>query len=150
MIDNVEALPQPTAERPRLHAALRRPANWLQLLRFAIVGASGYAINLAVFAALVHAAGLDYRPASAVAFTVALGNNFVWNRRWTFRAGDGHAGFQAVRFLITSLVAFGFNLILLLGLVGLLGVADIPAQAIAIAAATPLNFAGSKLWSFKG
>ena len=51
MIDNVEALPQPTAERPRLHAALRRPANWLQLLRFAIVGASGYAINLAVFAA---------------------------------------------------------------------------------------------------
>ena len=155
MISEVEATdeldgPISIGERSRLHAALRRPANWLQLLRFGTVGASGYVINLAVFTVLLHAADVDYRFASAAAFTVALANNFVWNRRWTFRAGDGHAGFQAVRFLITSLVAFGFNLLLLLGLVGLLGVADIPAQAIAIAAATPLNFAGSKLWSFRG
>ena len=30
-----------------------------------------------------------------------------------------------------------------------LGVAEVPAQAIAIVAATPLNFIGNKLWSFR-
>ena len=29
------------------------------------------------------------------------------------------------------------------------GVAEVPAQAVAIAAATPLNFLGNKLWSFR-
>jgi putative flippase GtrA len=30
-----------------------------------------------------------------------------------------------------------------------LGMGTVPAQAIAIAAATPLNFIGNKLWSFR-
>jgi len=148
---DVEAagLPIPRRNRVRASAALRRPANWLQLIRFATVGASGYAINLAVFALLVGALGVDYRAAAVAAFTVALVNNFAWNRLWTFRAGGGHAGFQAARFFVVSLGAFGFNLILLLGLVEVLGVAQVPAQATAIIAATPLNFVGNKLWSFR-
>lgn len=135
--------------RRRLRAGLRKPANWLQLVRFAAVGASGYVVNLAVFTMLVHAAGADYRVAATAAFVVALCNNFLWNRLWTFRAGDGHAGFQAARFCVVSLTAFGFNLVVLLGLVEGLGVAEVPAQALAIAAATPLNFIGNKLWSFR-
>ena len=34
--------------------ALRRPANWFQLAKFCVVGASGYVVNLAVFATLIH------------------------------------------------------------------------------------------------
>ena len=34
-------------------------ANWWQAGRFLAVGASGFAINLAVFSALVHGAGVD-------------------------------------------------------------------------------------------
>jgi dolichol-phosphate mannosyltransferase len=30
-----------------------------------------------------------------------------------------------------------------------LGVAEVPAQAMAIIAATPMNFIGNKLWSFR-
>lgn len=135
--------------RGRIGAGLRQPANWLQLVRFGLVGASGYAVNLAVFTLLVHGAGLDYRIAATAAFIVALTNNFVWNRIWTFRASDGPAGFQAARFVVVSLAAFAFNLALLFGLVELVGVAEVPAQAIAIAAATPLNFVGNKLWSFR-
>jgi len=136
--------------RARVRAGLRKPSNWLQLVRFASVGASGYVVNLAVFALLVHAAAVDYKLAAVGAFVVALANNFVWNRGWTFAddASDGHAGFQALRFCVVSLVAFGFNLVVLFGLVEWLGVTEVPAQAIAIAAATPLNFLGNKLWSF--
>ncbi len=133
----------------RVRVALAKQSNWSQLVRFAAVGASGYVINLAVFTLLVHGAAFDKGIAATAAFIVALSNNFVWNRRWTFRAGDGHAGFQAARFCVVSLSAFAFNLIVLYTLVDGLGVAEVPAQAIAIAAATPLNFVGNKLWSFR-
>jgi putative flippase GtrA len=75
-------------------------------------------------------------------------NNFWWNRHWTFGASDGHAGFQAARFFTVSLVAFVFNAIVLELLVTAAGMAELPAQAIAVAAATPLNFIGNKMWSF--
>jgi putative flippase GtrA len=149
-----EAFAVPVAEatprgRVRVRAALRQPANWLELLRFGVVGASGYAVNLGVFAVAVHGAGFGYAVAAVMAFIVALGNNFFWNRIWTFRAGDGHAGFQAARFVVVSLGAFGLNLLLLFALVEAGGMSAVPAQAIAIVAATPLNFVGNKLWSFR-
>jgi putative flippase GtrA len=151
-----EAFVVPVAEAPprgrrrtRVRAALRHPANWLQLIRFGAVGASGYVVNLAVFAAAVHGAGFGYVVAATMAFAVALANNFFWNRAWTFKAREGHAGFQAARFVVVSLGAFAFNLLLLLVLVEVAGVREVPAQAVAIIAATPLNFLGNKLWSFK-
>lgn len=133
----------------RVRAGLRKPGNWLALVRFALVGASGYVVNLVVFALGVHALGLDYRVAAVLAFVVAVTNNFMWNRRWTFSARDGHLGFQAARFLVVSLVAFGFSLVLLAVLVEDAELPRVVAQAIAIAAATPLGFLGNKLWSFR-
>jgi dolichol-phosphate mannosyltransferase len=158
-----EALPAPVTDptidaprgparghrRARVRAGLRKPSNWLQLIRFATVGATGYIVNLVVFTVLVHAATVDYKLAAVAAFFVALTNNFVWNRAWTFAASNGHAGFQAARFCVVSLAAFGFNLLVLFALVEWLGMQKVPAQAIAIAAATPLNFLGNKLWSFR-
>jgi dolichol-phosphate mannosyltransferase len=141
--------PPSSGKRARVRRALRQPANWLQLLRFATVGASGYVVNLAVFTAAVHGAGVGYVLAAVLAFCVALANNFFWNRGWTFRAGAGHAGFQAARFIVVSLVAFAFNLVLLYALVEFAGLQKVPSQAIAIVAATPLNFIGNRLWSFR-
>ena len=134
--------------RARVGEGMRRPAAWLELVRFALVGASGYAVNLAVFAALVHGAGADYRLAATAAFLVAVANNFAWNRAWTFRARDGHAGFQAARFLTVSVGAFLVNLALLEALVAGAGLPEVPAQALAVVAATPFSFLGNKLWSF--
>ena len=79
---------------------------------------------------------------------MAVTNNFLWNRHWTFAAKDGHMGFQAAGFLTVSLLALGFNLIVLEVLVSAAGTEKVLAQAIAILAATPLNFIGNKLWSF--
>ena len=133
----------------RVRHGLRRPHNWFQLVRFGAVGATGYVVNLVVFAICVHSLDLDYRLAAAVAFAVAVTNNFVLNRHWTFRAHAGHAGFQAARFLVVSGAAFLFNLAVLNLLVEAGGMAKVPAQAIAVLAATPLNFIGNKLWSFR-
>ncbi len=138
----------PPRFRARMHAGVRTPANWLELVRFGVVGASGYVVNLAVFALLVHGPDANYRLAATAAFVVALTNNFFWNRHWTFRARQGHAGFQAARFFAVSVAAFVFAASMLELLVSVVGVSELPAQAISIVVATPLNFIGNKMWSF--
>jgi putative flippase GtrA len=140
------------AARPlhlRVRHGLRHPGNWLELIRFGAVGASGYVVNLMVFSLSVHVVGVDYRVAAVVAFLAAVLNNFWWNRHWTFGASDGHAGFQAARFFTVSVAAFLVSFGILQLLVAGAEMAEVPAQAIAIVAATPLNFLGNKLWSFK-
>ena len=138
----------PARRTTRLRSGLREPANWLQLLRFGAVGGSGYVVNIAVFTLMIHAFGLGHIAAATVAFLVAVTNNFLLNRHWTFDAREGHAGFQAARFFVVSLVAFAFNLIALELLITRGGLPEVPAQALAIIAATPLSFVGNKLWSF--
>ena len=139
----------PLAFRHRVRHGVRHPHNWLQLVRFAAVGASGYAVNLVVFAVSVHLVGIDYRLAAVLAFVVSVVNNFWWNRHWTFDAKHDHAIVQGVRFFAVSLLAFGFTYVVLITLVGTAGTPKVVAQAIAIVAGTPLSFVGQKLWSFK-
>jgi putative flippase GtrA len=138
----------PDALHLRVRAGLRKPHNWVQLLKFCAVGGSGYAVNLAVFALCTHALGIYYLLAATIAFVVAVTNNFWWNRHWTFRARTGRAGFQATRFLVVSVGAFLFAAGVLTLLVDVAGAPKVASQAISIVAATPLNFLGNKMWSF--
>jgi putative flippase GtrA len=132
----------------RIGAAARRPASWLQLVKFGLVGGSGYLINLAVFAVLSETLDLHHVAAAIGAFCVAVTNNFLLNRHWTFGAGAGHAGFQAMRFFAVSLAALTINLIALEALVAGTSLGDLSSQAIAVAIAMPFNFLGNKLWTF--
>jgi len=140
---------RPRAAHLRVRAGLRKPHNWVQLLKFCAVGASGYVVNLCVFAACIELLDVHHLVAATAAFAVAVTNNFWWNRHWTFRARGGHAGFQAARFFTISIAAFLFAAAMLEVLVSVAGVAELPAQAISIVLATPLNFIGNKMWSFR-
>lgn len=140
---------QPARPHTRLWHGMRRPANWLQLIRFGLVGGLGFVVNLAIYALLVRWLGVDYRAASVAAWLVAVINNFVINRHWTFDARAGRIHFQAVRFLLVSLAAEVVSLVILTALVEGAGLRKVPAQAIAVLMATPLNFLGNKLWSFR-
>ena len=132
----------------RIVPALRRPGTWVQLAKFAAVGASGYVVNLAVFSALVLAADVNYLLAAVCSFLVAVTNNYAWNRLWTFRHQRGHLVYQGLKFLAVATVALAANLVFLAVLVAL-GLPKVPAQAIAIVLVTPWNFAVNKLWSFR-
>ena len=93
------------------------PGQLGQLLKFGIVGGSGYLINLAVFAVLTGNLGVHHTIAAVGAFCVAVTSNFLWNRYWTFGPGDGPAGFQAARFFVVSLASLALNLVVLEALV---------------------------------
>jgi dolichol-phosphate mannosyltransferase len=142
---------EPAVARERVHTRVRqgmaRQHNWVQLVKFCLVGGSGYIVNLAVFATLLDA-GLHYTLAAACSFLVAVTNNYTWNRLWTFRGQRGHFAYQGLRFLVVSLFALGANELLLAAMIEL-GLAKVPSQAIAIVLVTPINFVGNKLWSFR-
>lgn len=131
----------------RLGAAARRPASWWQLLKFGLVGGSGYLVNLFVFV-LLSDLGVQHIGAAIGAFCIAVSSNFFWNRHWTFAAGDGHAGFQAARFFAVSAGALAVNLAVLEALVEGTSLGDLSCQAIAVAVAMPFNFLANKLWTF--
>jgi dolichol-phosphate mannosyltransferase len=135
--------------RHRVRHGVRHPHNWLQLGRFVAVGASGYVVNLVVFAACVHGLAVNYKIAAVVAFAVSVINNFWWNRHWTFSAREAHPILQGLKFFAVSLVTFGFTYVVLVSLVDGTGMAKVVAQAISIVAGTPLSFVGQKLWSFR-
>jgi dolichol-phosphate mannosyltransferase len=137
-----------TVARARMDAALRRRANWEQLVKFCVVGASGYVVNLVVYTLLLKGAGLHYLPAAVGSFLVAVTNNYLLNRAWTFRHQRGHVVLQGARFLVVSTLALGANLLVLHVLVSA-GLGEVVSQAIAIILVTPVNFVGNKLWSFR-
>lgn len=134
----------------RVRHASRQPENWIQLLKFGLVGGSGYVVNLIAFAALNGGAGAGHIAAAIGAFLVAVTNNFALNRIWTFRAEapGRHPAHQGARFLIVSLGGLAVNLAMLELLVSSAGLAELPAQALAVAIAMPANFVGNKLWTF--
>ena len=132
----------------RVHLGTREPSNWVELFKFGVVGASGYVVNLIVFALLVEGLDVHHIPGAIGAFVVAVTNNFLLNRHWTFDASGGHAGEQAWRFFAVSVGGLGINLVALALLVDAAGLPELAGQALAVAIAMPANFVGNRMWTF--
>ena len=126
--------------------ALRRPANWIQLVKFGVVGASGYVVNLVVYSLLL---GIGAHKAALVSFVISAANNYWWNRHWTFADSKGHFGYQGVRFFAVATAGLIVNQLWLLVFLDWFGWGKIVSQMLAIILVTPLNFVGNKLWSFR-
>jgi putative flippase GtrA len=139
----------PVATAKRIGRGTKKSENWIQLVQFGVVGAIGYFVNLAVFGFCTGVFDVHHIPAAITAFGVAVTNNFLWNRHWTFDHAKGeHAGFQAARFFTVSVLALGINLVALQVLIEVVEFPELAAQAIAVAFAMPFNFIGNKLWTF--
>lgn len=130
----------------RTARALRHPPNWIQLAKFGGVGLSGFAINFAIYDALL---GIGAHKAAAVSFVVSAASNYWWNRHWTFAGQKGSFAMQGMRFYVVSLVAFGVNQLWLAVFLDWLGWGKRISEVVAIILVVPLNFLGNKLWSFK-
>src|SRR5204863_8709819 len=124
------------------------PQNWLERAKCSTVGATGYVVNLTVYTLLMRRADVHYLGAATGSFLVAVTNNYLLNRLWTFRHRRGHFAYQGMRFFVVALIALSANLVLLRVLVAF-GAGEIGAQAVAIMLGSPLNFVGDKLWPFR-
>ena len=119
-----------------------------QPIKFLIVGAAGYGVNLLVFAGLV---GLDveYVTASIVSYFVSNALMYFGNRYFTF--GLGHEGFWSayLRYIVVGAVVVGLNAGVLAALVEGTGIDPRIGQAISLLAVTPPAFVLFKRWTFR-
>jgi len=147
-----ETLAEPTSPRPvapiftRIRNADR--SAWMQLVKFCIVGASGYVVNLVAYFVIMHWLGASYIVAAVGAFFVAWLNNFVLNRQWTFPQHGKSMVVPAIKYFIVSLIGLAVNLVILWGIVRL-GGNSLAAQAIAIVMVTPITFVLTRSWAFR-
>jgi putative flippase GtrA len=135
---------------PGIAAGLLAHRTFRQLVKFGLVGASGFIVNVVVFAFCLRQLGIHYRLAYVIAFFVAVTNNFFWNRLWTFRheRDASHMAMQGARFFAVSLFAATIGLGLLEVFVRL-GLPKIPGEMLAVALVVPIGFLGNKHWSFR-
>jgi dolichol-phosphate mannosyltransferase len=128
--------------------ALPSPGRRHQFLRFCVVGASGYLVNIGAFA-LALALSFEHLMAVAAGFAVAMASNFYFNRHWTFASCHRGLARQATRFFMLSVAACQIADTILVLLIGIAGLSAMAAQPASVMAATPLSFLGSRNWSFK-
>lgn len=123
-----------------------------QFVKFGLVGASGFLVNLIVFTILQrlvpnHTRPLQYNIIYSVAFLSGGVSNYYLNRIWTFRS-TGHAVREGAQFLTVSALALGVGL----------GVSALVAPwlghghktwLVATLAGIFVNFFVNKYWTFK-
>jgi putative flippase GtrA len=127
-----------------------------QFVKFAIVGGLGTLVNLVVLRLTLLAWELTAQTtplsveilASALAFLVAVVNNFLLNRWWTFRS-TGPAHLEFGKFLTVSLAGLGLNTVAFAFFRAHLELHVMLSQLLAIGCVLPFNFLLNKFWSFR-
>ena len=128
-----------------------------QFVKFAVVGAIGTVVNLAVLKLTLLLWGQlsESTPfaveafASGLAFAVAVVNNYLLNRWWTFRS-SGTMSAEFLKFLVVSICGLVLNELVFWVFRAQLDLHVMVSQLLAIACVLPFNFVVNKLWSFRG
>ena len=123
-----------------------------QFVKFGVVGASGFIVNLIVFTLLQridpnHEQALHYNILYSIAFLSGGVSNYWLNRVWTFRS-SGHAVREGAQFLSVSLIALIVGLIVSALIAPVLGHGH-RTWFIGTVAGIFVNFFLNKYWTFK-
>ena len=134
--------------------------------KFAIVGAAGSVTDFTVLNVLVQLFGFKPVWANIFSFAAAVVQNFLLNRRWTFpESKQRQAGRQLVQFALVSLIGLGINTLILATVDHLLinfwthlvghehlgfTISYNFAKLVAIGVVLFWNFAGNRLWTYRG
>ncbi|HEX3467044.1 MAG TPA: GtrA family protein [Candidatus Elarobacter sp.] len=131
---------------------MRRRRGVRQFVKFGIVGASGFVVNLVIFTLLQrvvpnHASAGPYYAIYSVSFLAGGVSNYFLNRVWTFRS-TGHAGKEAVQFLTVSVLALIVGLIVSAVVAPWLGHGH-KTWFVATISGIVVNFFVNKYWTFR-
>jgi putative flippase GtrA len=123
-----------------------------QFVKFGVVGASGFIVNLIVFTLLQrivpnHAETMPKNVIYSMAFLSGGVSNYFLNRAWTFRS-TGHVGREGLSFMAVSALALLVSLIVLNAAAPWLGNGH-KAWFISTVAGIFVNFFINKYWTFR-
>lgn len=133
----------------------RLPAPYLRLAtqftKFAIVGTTGTVVDFGVLNLLVILFQFNIYLANTFSFSAAVLNNFLLNRAWTFRElRGGNPAVQLVQFAIVSIGGYIINQAMMYLFIEHVHLWYNWAKAVATLVVLFWNFAGNRLWTFRG
>jgi len=122
-----------------------------EFFKFCVVGTFGVFVNMGLFILLTRMFGVVLEYASPIAIEISIISNFILNNIWTFRARTVKSSLfkRFLRFHIVAFSAGVINYITLLSLVYGIGLMDVIANLIGIAAATVINYVLNSRWTWK-
>lgn len=133
------------------------PKEISRFLKFAIVGAIGMVVDLAVLTFSREILELSLSLAVGLGFSVAVVSNFTWNRLWTFpESRHRPVSTQLAQFTVINLIGLGLNELIVLGLHPVFSRAlqDPPAylaaKVIAIGVVLFWNYGANRIWTYRG
>jgi len=122
-----------------------------RVARFLAVGAGGFLVQVIALWLLTMRAHWTWLPATLAAVELAVVHNFFWHARWTWRDRPGDWLVRFARFqLANGLASIGGNAVLMGLLAGALGWPPIPANVVAVALMSLVNFVTADRWVFPG
>lgn len=122
----------------------------LTLARFIAIGLLGLILQLSALWLLTSLAHWSWLPATLVAVELAVMHNFLWHARWTWRDRLAGTVSRFVRFQFANGVAsIAGNAALTALFVGVLRLPPLPANALAVAMMSAVNFLAADRWVFR-
>ena len=123
-----------------------------QFVKFGIVGASGFVVNLAIFTLLQrldpqHASTAHYMAIYSISFLSGGVSNYFLNRAWTFRS-TGHVAVEGLSFMSVSVLALFVGLLVSQAVAPWLGHGH-KTWFVATVAGIVVNFFVNKYWTFR-
>jgi putative flippase GtrA len=139
---------------------LLRAPGFQQFLKFCVVGASSFAIDVGISYILTFQFHRWWVLAKTISFALAVTNGFIWNRLWTFQAvGLRRKREQYAMFFSVNIVGYILNLTIMKAVFFFATGTwrgqhpTKPVWAAATLAATAIvvfwNFFANKHWTFK-
>jgi dolichol-phosphate mannosyltransferase len=122
-----------------------------EFFKFCVVGTFGVFVNMGLFIIFTRLFDVVLEYASPIAIEISIISNFVLNNIWTFRARTVKSSLfkRFIRFHIVAFSAGVVNYITLLSFVYGMGLMDVIANLIGIAAATVVNYVLNSRWTWK-
>jgi putative flippase GtrA len=98
-------------------ASLKDPIEQKRFIKFAIVGISGSIVDFGVFNLLSTLLGFASTLSQAISFTLAVFNNFIWNRLWTYpETRKSGALKHFLQFGLVNVIGLGIRTLLFMGM----------------------------------
>lgn len=119
-----------------------------QFFKFGVVGFSGLAIDFTITYLLKDQLLINQYWANAIGFALAVINNYLFNKFWTFKNRNNNHARQFIRFALIAIIGLGLNTLCILGLQQL----HVPfylAKFMAIAIVFLWNFKANATITFK-
>jgi len=126
-----------------------KPQELFVLVKYATVGVIGTAMDVGSLYVFVDVLHISLLVATAMSFILAVINNYILNKLWTFRKSDRNYRKQFIKYFIVSVVGLVLTEICMAFFVYLIGFWYIASKLATSVIVLTWNFLANKNWTFQ-